>query len=185
MTRTTFSRRSFGGLVLGGTLAGVSAVGVPAARADAFPAEIRFGDVGFGFGTPFGVGLSAIADAKSFVAGEFKDTPVKLNWTYFVNTGPAINEAIANGQLDFASYGAVPNIIGKARGLPTRILLSYGGTAVFGAARPDPAIRTVADLKGRRIAIQKATIIQWALVQALRLNVLVVHRQKFTSRHPG
>jgi sulfonate transport system substrate-binding protein len=138
-----------------------------AAAAD-LPATIRFGDVGFGFGTPFGVGISAIADAKGFVAEEFKDTEVKLEFTYFTNTGPAINEAFANGQLDFAAYGAVPNVIGKANGLPTKIILSYGGTNIFGAARTDLSIKTVADLKGKRVAIQKATIIHWGLLHALQ-----------------
>ncbi|MGE7368361.1 ABC transporter substrate-binding protein [Neorhizobium sp. NPDC001467] len=139
-----------------------------ASRAEDAPATIRFGDVGFGFGTPFGVGLQAIADAKGFIAEEFKGTPTKLQFTYFTGTGPAINEALSNGQLDFASYGAVPNIIGKSNGLDTVILASYGGTTVFGAARPDVDIKSIADLKGRKVAIQKATIIHWALISALK-----------------
>src|SRR5437870_12881737 len=105
------------------------AAGGPAA-AQELPDKIRIGDVGFGFGQPFGRGLTAIADAKGFIAEEFKGKPVKVEFTYFVNTGPAINEAIANQQLDFASYGAVPNTIGKANGLPTRILASYGVTTL-------------------------------------------------------
>ena len=132
------------------------------------PETIRFGDVGFGFGTPFGVGLLAVADAKGFIADEFKGTPTKVEFTYFTGTGPAINEALSNGQLDFAAYGAVPNIIGKANGLDTVIVASYGGTTIFGAARPDVEIKTVADLKGKRVAIQKATIIHWGLIQALK-----------------
>lgn len=132
------------------------------------PDVIRLGDVGFGFGTPFGVGVLAIADAKGFIAEEFKGSDVKLEWTYFTGTGPAINEALSNRQLDFASYGAVPNIIGKANGLPTILLASYGGTTIFGAARPDLDIKSIADLKGRKIAIQKATIIHWGVIDALK-----------------
>jgi sulfonate transport system substrate-binding protein len=45
-----------------------------------------------------------------------------LQFTYFVNTGPAINEAFANKQLDVAAYGAVPNPIGRANGRCGRIL---------------------------------------------------------------
>ena len=139
------------------------------------PAKIRLGDVGFGFGQPFGRGLVAIADAKSFIADEFKDTPVKVEFSYFINTGPAINEAIANGQLDFASYGAVPNTIGRASGLATRILLSYGGTTIFAGARSDLPINSVKDLKGRRVAVQKATIIHWSLISSLKQNGLSEH----------
>lgn len=137
-------------------------------QAEDAPATIRFGDVGFGFGTPFGVGLQAIADAKGFIADEFKGTPTKVEFTYFTGTGPAINEALSNGQLDFASYGAVPNIIGKANGLDTVILASYGGTTIFGAVRPDLDIKSIADLKGKKVAIQKATIIHWGLITALK-----------------
>lgn len=140
---------------------------VPVQAEDA-PEVIRIGDVGFGFGKPFGVGLLAIADAKGFIADQFKDTKTKVEFTYFTGTGPAINEALSNGQLDFASYGAVPNIIGKSNGLDTVLVASYGGTVIFGAARPDVDIKTVPDLKGKRIAVQKATIIHWALIQALK-----------------
>lgn len=137
-------------------------------QAEEAPTAIRFGDVGFGFGQPFGVGLQAIADAKGFIADEFKGTNTKVEFTYFTGTGPAINEALSNGQLDFASYGAVPNTIGKANGLDTVLIASYGGTTIFGAARPDLDIKSIADLKGKRVAIQKATIIHWALIQALK-----------------
>jgi sulfonate transport system substrate-binding protein len=145
------------------------------AVAENLPDKIRIGDVGFGFGQPFGRGLIAIADAKGFLAGEFKDTPVKLEFTYFVNTGPAINEALANKQLEFAAYGAVPNSIGRANGLPTRILMSYGGTTIFAGVRSELPINSVRDLKGRKIAVQKATIIHWSLVTSLKQNGLSEH----------
>lgn len=141
---------------------------VPAALAGDLPAKIRLGDVGFGFGTPFGVGLQAIADAKGFIADEFKDTDVALEWTYFTGTGPAINEAFANKQIDFASYGAVPNIVGAANGLDTVILASSQGTNIFAVARPGTGINSLADLKGKRVALQKATIIHWAALEALQ-----------------
>jgi sulfonate transport system substrate-binding protein len=149
-------------------IAAAVAISAAPSRAEDAPQVIRFGDVGFGFGTPFGVGLQAIADAKGFIAKEFDGTPTKLEFTYFTGTGPAINEALSNNQLDFASYGAVPNIIGKANGLDTVILASYGGTTIFGAARPDLDIKSIADLKGKKIAIQKATIIHWGLITALK-----------------
>lgn len=158
------------------TRRGLSAIGIAAliavasgqAVAQDFPDKIRIGDVGFGFGQPFGRGLIAIADAKGFIADEFKDKPVKLEFNYFVNTGPAINEAIANQQLDFASYGAVPNTIGKANGLPTRILAAYGATTIFAGVRSELPINAVKELKGRKIAVQKATIIHWSLINSLK-----------------
>jgi sulfonate transport system substrate-binding protein len=152
--------------------AAVFAVGLSAARAEPLPETIRFGGFGQGFGKPFGVAVLAIAHVKGFIADEFKDTPVKFEWTYFTGTGPAINEATANGQLDFAQYGGLPNIIGRANGLPTRILLSYGTTTVFGAARTGLPIHSVKDLKGRKVTIAKGTILHWAFLKALEANGL-------------
>lgn len=137
------------------------------AAAEDYPATIRLGDVGFGFGTPFGVGLQAVADAKGFIAKEFDGTDVKLEWTYFTGTGPAINEAFANKQIDFASYVAVPNIVGAAGGLKTVILASTQGTNIFAVARPNAGINSLADLKGKKVALQKATIIHWAAIESL------------------
>ncbi|AGT11195.1 ABC transporter substrate-binding protein [Paracoccus aminophilus] len=145
-----------------------AAFSLSAAAAEEYPKTIRLGDVGFGFGTPFGVGLQAVADAKGFIADEFKDTGVTLEWTYFTGTGPAINEAFANKQIDFASYGAVPNIVGEAGGLDTLILASTQGTTVFAVARPGSGIEKLADLKGKKVALQKATIIHWSALEALK-----------------
>jgi sulfonate transport system substrate-binding protein len=162
------TRKTFNALLIASALAGFSG----SALAENLPDKIRIGDVGFGFGQPFGRGLIAIADAKGFIADEFKDTPVKLEFTYFVNTGPAINEAFANSQLDVAAYGAVPNVIGRANGLKTRILMSYGGTTIFAGVRSGLPINSVKELKGHKIAVQKATIIHWSLITSLRQNGL-------------
>ncbi|AJE47094.1 ABC transporter substrate-binding protein [Celeribacter indicus] len=151
------------------TMAAVAGLALASAgQAEDAPSTIRLGDVGFGFGTPFGVGLQAIADAKGFIAKEFEGTETTVSWTYFTGTGPAINEAFANDQIDFASYGAVPNIVGAAGGLDTVILASTQGTNIFAVARPDAGIETLSDLKGKRVALQKATIIHWAALEALK-----------------
>jgi sulfonate transport system substrate-binding protein len=147
----------------------VAAIGTGAAAAD-LPPVIHFAGVGSGYGQPFGQGIFAVAQVKGFMEAEFADTGVKLEWSYFTGTGPAINEALANGQADFAQYGSIPNIIGYANGLPTRILMSYGGTNILAVARKDLPIQSVKDLRGRKIAVQKATIIHWALLKALAAN---------------
>jgi sulfonate transport system substrate-binding protein len=150
----------------------IAAIGASGAAAADLPSVIRFAGVGSGFGLPFGQGVFAVAQVKGIVESEFADTGVKLDWSYFTGTGPAINEALANGQADFAQYGSIPNIIGYANGLPTRILMSYGGTNIFAVARKDLPIESIKDLRGSKIAVQKATIIHWALLKALAANGL-------------
>jgi sulfonate transport system substrate-binding protein len=152
--------------------AALALASVSTAVAEDLPATIRFGGFGQGFGKPYGLALLAIAQDKGFIEQEFKGTPVKFSYEYFTGTGPAINEAIANGRLDFAQYGALPNIIGRAAGLPTRVLGSYGYTTVFGVARADLPITSFKQLKGRKVAIAKGTVLHWALLKALEGNGL-------------
>lgn len=137
------------------------------ALAEDWPQTIRFGGVGQGFGQPHGTGLIAIAHEKGFVEAEFKDKPVKLEWTYFTGTGPAINEAFANSQIDFAQYGSIPGIIARANGVPTRIILSGGGANIYGVARVGVPIETIKDLKGHSVTFQKATILHWAFLKTI------------------
>lgn len=166
MSTQGITRRSASAAI---ALTAASWFGVPSlARAEALPDIIRFGGFGQGFGKPHGVALLAIAQSRGFIADEFKGTPVKFTYEYFTGTGPAINEAIANGQLDFAQYGALPNIVGRAAGLPTRILTSYGYSNTFGVARAGLPIKSFADLKGHRVAVTKGTVIHWALLKALQ-----------------
>lgn len=152
----------------------LAATTIFAANAQTQPDTIRFGGFGQGFGKPHGVALLAIAQGKNFIADEFKGTPVKLSFEYFTGTGPAINEAIANNKLDVAQYGSLPNIIGKAGGLPTRILSSYGYTTVFGLARQDLEVKSFKDLKGKKVAVTKGTVLHWALLKALQDNGLTL-----------
>jgi sulfonate transport system substrate-binding protein len=142
------------------------------AAAAELPPAIRFAGVGAGYGQPFGSGIFAVAQLKGFMDAEFVDTGVKLDWSYFTGTGPAINEAIANGQADFAQYGAIPNIIGYANGLATRILLPSGDVNMLAVVRNELPVQSVKDLKGRKIAVQKATIIHWALLKAIAASGL-------------
>jgi sulfonate transport system substrate-binding protein len=152
--------------------AALLAAGTTARAATDNPDTIRFGAFGAGFGQPYGVATFGVAQAKDFIANEFKDTPVKLEWTYLAGTGPAVNEGIANGRIDFAQYGALPNVIGRANGLPTRVLLNYGPTTIFGAARKGLPIHSIQDLKGRKVTFQKGTILHWAFLRAAQVNGL-------------
>ena len=153
---------------------GLAAATALSAHAQNLPESIRFGGFGQGFGQPHGVALLAIAQGKGFIADEFKDTPVKLSFEYFTGTGPAINEALANQRLDFAQYGSLPNIIGKAGGLPTRLIASYGYTTVFALARPELPVSSFKDLKGRKVAVAKGTVLHWALLKGLEANGLTL-----------
>ncbi len=132
------------------SLAAIGALAVTGTRAlaaEATPPVIRIGGVGYGYGKQFGQNAIAIAQAQRLVEAETKGA-VRVEYQYFDHTGPAINEAIAGGQLDFASYGALPQIIGKANGLQTRIIANGGVSNIYVGVRTGVKANTIADLKG-------------------------------------
>ena len=145
------------------------------ARADE-AVTIRFGFANVGVDNRQFSGGNAIATAHSehYIENELKDLPgVKVEFSFFKGAGPAVNEAFANGQLDFASQGDLPQVIARANGLKTRILAAGGAHApLYLAVTPDSDIRTIKDLKGRKVAIFRGTNNHLAAVKVLAANGL-------------
>ena len=98
---------------------------------------------------------------------------VNVTWTEF-NAGPVQLEALNVGSIDFGDVGEAPPIFAQAAGAP----LVYAAATV---PRPrleavivpkDSPIKTVADLKGKRIAFNKGSNVQYFLVKLLEKNGL-------------
>jgi sulfonate transport system substrate-binding protein len=126
------------------------------------PPVIRIGGVGYGYGKPFGQHAVAVAHAQRLVEAETKGA-IRVEYQFFDHTGPAINEALAAGKLDFASYGELPQIIGKAGGLKTRVVANGGVSNIYVGVRNGVKANTIADLKGLRVTLQRGTILHQAL----------------------
>jgi sulfonate transport system substrate-binding protein len=134
-----------------------------ASAQEAPPKVIRFAGPGNAEGKPFGTGPLGVLKVKGYLEAEFRNDGVTFAWQFPRGTGPAINEAFANGQLDFASYGGLPNIIGRGAGLRTKVLSSYGSSPTYLVARNGSGIETTADLKGKKVALSRGTILQLSL----------------------
>lgn len=98
---------------------------------------------------------------------------VGVTWTEF-NAGPVQLEALNVGAIDFGDVGEAPPIFAQAAGAP----LVYVGATV---PRPrleavivpkGSPIRTVTDLKGRRVAYNKGSNVQYFLVKLLEKHGL-------------
>ena len=98
---------------------------------------------------------------------------VGVTWTEF-NAGPVQLEALNVGSIDFGDVGEAPPIFAQAAGAP----LVYAGATV---PRPrleavivpkGSAIRSVADLKGKRVAFNKGSNVHYFLVKLLEKNGL-------------
>lgn len=142
--------------------AGLAATGLAGAK-EAPPPAIRIAGQGNAAGTPYGSAVIGVVRAKRYLEDEFKAEGVKIEWQFPRGTGPAINEAIANGQLDFANYGGLPNIVGKGAGLPTKVLASYGTSPNYVLARSNAGIEKLEDLKGRKVSVSRGTVIELSL----------------------
>lgn len=152
------------------TLLALAAVMVLTANASADPLRtIRIGVPDQSAGSkPFIGGPLGMAYMRHQLEDVFKPQGVSVEWQFFKGAGPAVNEALANQQLDFAWLGDLAAIIGKANGLPTRLLLGSRGSESYLAVTRASGIRTLGDLKGKRVAVYRGTADQLAFDRALR-----------------
>ncbi|SAK89106.1 aliphatic sulfonate ABC transporter periplasmic ligand-binding protein [Caballeronia hypogeia] len=98
---------------------------------------------------------------------------VTVSWTEF-SAGPVQLEALNVGSIDFGDVGEAPPIFAQAAGAP---LVYVAATP----ARPkseavlvpaQSAIKTVAELKGKRVALNKGSNVHYFLVRLLRQHGL-------------
>jgi sulfonate transport system substrate-binding protein len=118
-------------------------------------------------------GWLSILKARGTLEKELAPLGVSVTWTEF-NAGPVQLEALNVGAIDFGDVGEAPPIFAQAAGAP----LVYAGATV---PRPrleaiivpkDSPIKTVADLKGKRVAYNKGSNVQYFLVKLLEKNGL-------------
>jgi len=148
--------------------------GVYPAAAQSVTVRIGFASIGVD-NRPFAGGSSAaLGHAERYIENALKDDPgVKIEWYFFKGAGPAVNEAIANGQLDIAFQGDLPSVIGRASGLKTKFLLATGAhSPLYLAVPPGSDITSIKQLKGKKVSIFRGTNNHLAAVKVLTANGL-------------
>ncbi|MBV9824502.1 MAG: ABC transporter substrate-binding protein [Alphaproteobacteria bacterium] len=171
--------------LLSGAAAIAAAASLPLPAIAQTPLTIRLGFASVGIDNRqfAGGSAAAIAHANGYLEDEFKNDPgVKLAWFFFKGAGPAVNEAFATGQLDFAIQGDLPQVIGRAAGLKTKQLMANGAHApLYLAVPPDSPIKTVKDVKGRKISLFRGTNNHLAAVKVLAANGLTERDVQFIN----
>jgi sulfonate transport system substrate-binding protein len=118
-------------------------------------------------------GWLSILKARGTLEKRLAPLGVNVTWTEF-NAGPVQLEALNVGAIDFGDVGEASPIFAQAAGAP----LVYAGATV---PRPrleaiivpkGSSIKTVADLKGKRVAYNKGSNVQYFLVKLLEKNGL-------------
>ncbi len=131
--------------------------------------EIRIAVPDLSAGTEHsGGGVVDVLRSQQILEKAFADQGIKIQWNFFKGAGPVINEAIANGQVDFAYLGDLAAIIGKSNGLDTRLLsASARGVKQYLGVVPGSGINSLQDLKGKRVAVFRGTACQLSFDAAL------------------
>jgi sulfonate transport system substrate-binding protein len=97
----------------------------------------------------------------------------QITWTEFPG-GPQLLEALNVGAIDFGTTGEAPPIFAQAAGAPL-LYVAYEPPAPRGEAilvPKDSPIAAVADLKGRKVALNKGSNVHYLLVKALEATGL-------------
>jgi len=92
----------------------------------------------------------------------------KVEWKEFPS-GPPLLEALNAGAIDFGHAGETPPIFAQAAGVPF-VYAAYEPPAPQGEAilvSRDSPIKAVADLKGKKVALNKGSNVHYLLVRAL------------------
>ena len=91
-----------------------------------------------------------------------------VKWTEF-QFGPPLLEAINVGAIDFGNTGETPPVFAQAAGAPIRYV-AYEPPAQKGEAilvQKDSPLQSVAELKGKKVAVAKGSNSHYLLVKAL------------------
>lgn len=134
------------------SLASAVALGASSAlRAEEHPKVIRVGAQKGGFFFPAVRQRHTVEDA-------FKPLGIDIQWVEF-QFGPPLVEAINVGSVDFGYVGDTPPIFAQAAKARIRYAaaVKQGGGTLGIVVRNNSPIRTLADLKGKRIAFGKAS----------------------------
>nr|WP_244530864.1 sulfonate ABC transporter substrate-binding protein [Pseudoxanthobacter soli] len=112
--------------------------------------------------------LPVIAQQQKLVEKSFEKDGVAVRWVEFA-AGPPLVEALNVGSIDLGWTGDAPPIFGQAAGanfVYVAALPSNGaGEAIF--VKPDSPIKTLADLKGKKVGVTKGSSAQNLLAAAL------------------
>jgi sulfonate transport system substrate-binding protein len=149
-------RREFLQVALGSAVAGAFTV---IAKADTGLKEIRIGYQKNG--------VLVIARQRATLEQYFRPQGIEVKWVEF-SSGPPMMEAMNVGSIDYGAVGDTPPVFAQAAGAAIVYAAGQPITNGQGILVPkDSAIRSIADLKGKRIGFTKGSSAQNVVLQTL------------------
>jgi sulfonate transport system substrate-binding protein len=113
-------------------------------------------------------GTLVLLKGKGLLEKKLEAIDYQVQWTEFP-AGPQLLEALNIGAVDFGSTGETPPIFAQAAGAPL-VYVAHEPPAPKGEAilvQKDSPIKSVAELKGKTVALNKGSNVHYLLVKAL------------------
>lgn len=114
-------------------------------------------------------GLLAVLKANGALEQKLKTLGYSVKWFEFP-AGPQLLEALNANSVDFGYTGAPPPVFAQAGGVRFVYVGAepggHGNEALI--VKPDSPLHTVADLKGKRVALQKGSSSNYLLLELLQ-----------------
>ncbi|PRR77156.1 putative aliphatic sulfonates-binding protein precursor [Clostridium liquoris] len=125
---------------------------------------------------------SIVEKKKGLFEDEFSKDNIKVSFPE-ITEGSKMTEAVAAGSLDFCNaIGATSVILAAANGVNIKIIGMYSrAPKAFTIMSKDSSIKTVADLKGKKIVGPKGTILHQLLLEALKKDNMKVDDVQFIN----
>lgn len=112
-----------------------------------------------------GVGYTPLIIMKQQRTLERRYPNLDVEWRV-LPSGAAITNGVISGQIHVGAMGTGPFLLGYARGIDWKLIAPLNEGDLWLMAK-DPAIRTIADLRGKRIAMPGATSIQAVVLRKM------------------
>ena len=134
--------------------------GVASAQTAAKPTEVRIGFQKYGTLT--------VLKAKGDLDKRLSAQGIAVKWTEFP-AGPQLLEGLNVGSIDFGTVGEAPPIFAQAAGADLVYVANQppAPTAEALIVPKDSPIRTLADLKGKKVVLNKGSNVHYLLVKLL------------------
>jgi sulfonate transport system substrate-binding protein len=113
-------------------------------------------------------GVLSLLKKQATLEKRLQPQGIQVEWAEFA-AGPQMLEALNVGSIDLAYTGETPPVFAQAAGAPL-VYVAYepvGGAAEAILVQKDSPIRSIADLKGKTIALNKGSNVHYLLVRAL------------------
>lgn len=116
---------------------------------------------------------SIVEKREKLFENEFSKDNIKINYPQ-ITEGSKMTEAVAAGSLDFCNaIGATSVILAAANGVDIKIIGVYSrAPKAFTIMAKDPSIKSMKDLKGKKVVGPKGTILHQLLLGALEKDSL-------------